>query len=615
MTHNRPMYRISVWLFLLLTLSLSACGGGGSSSSSSSSGSVIADDSPTSARLRVVVPEAIATADNVIQSQLYVSVTLNGTALGDFAAEAGDTSVFSRDGVSLQGDAVNTFVIVWYEKYDGRELALGKVSASQFVAMGETPVTVDGGSFNKAYDADNDGFYNLDERTGGTDPFVSPDSTAGGNPSLIIKAWIPSGPYTATPTLKWKWGGKGGEIEQPSNTGAGPYFQVNIPNRSVGDSGGIELRLMVGGQQVADTVTGSKKLTHSGGNVAEFTANDFKLKEIKLSVAASLPDRDYRDPVRVRALIGDSEGGELELDSGNRYSTTLGKQSTGKKQLTLEIRRANDDLLWASAQKEVYVKVGPNSLSFAEADFDFSYDEDGDGMANINDPSPLVAGEPEPDLVIEAVESVSYDPVESEGRAPSGISTPNRIENVMIGADVYEEVFDSFDLWGAVHDGEYLYVRVSSADTQPWSDSGDDIWHDDAIEIYWDGNNSKGNTYDGVDDARIIIPAEDRSSGQARAMMGANSFTTEVPDGFWWFSKCSKDSDFGTWTCDYWVTIPLKAAGITVGKPFGFDVHIHDDDDGGKRDSKRGWYHPASSGKDIDYTPVNPSYMGTLVLE
>ena len=40
----------------------------------------------------------------------------------------------------------------------------------------------------------------------------------------------------------------------------------------------------------------------------------------------------------------------------------------------------------------------------------------------------------------------------------------------------------------------------------------------------------------------------------------------------------------------YEIAINLESAGIQIGRPFGFDIQINEDDNGGDRDAKWAWF-------------------------
>jgi len=58
------------------------------------------------------------------------------------------------------------------------------------------------------------------------------------------------------------------------------------------------------------------------------------------------------------------------------------------------------------------------------------------------------------------------------------------------------------------------------------------------------------------------------------------------------------------------VKIDLASAGITVGKPFGLDIQLNEDDNGGVADARFGWAEPSGSA----VADTNPSVFGTVLL-
>ena len=204
------------WVLLVwLSLSLSACGGGGGSSNVTPGTS---DDSLTSAVVRLAVPSAITNSSGVVQSAVYPVVSVNGQALEGFERES--AAVFSQSDVGLQGGASNTFVIEWFETYEGQALKLGQAREQRFVAFGETPITVSPSEFVRDFDADNDGITNLDERVTGADPFVADGNEGEGTATLTMNVQIPNVSYSHEPEVRWKWGPVGGVMEKVSSPAA-----------------------------------------------------------------------------------------------------------------------------------------------------------------------------------------------------------------------------------------------------------------------------------------------------------------------------------------------------------------------------------------------------------
>ncbi len=155
--------------------------------------------------------------------------------------------------------------------------------------------------------------------------------------------------------------------------------------------------------------------------------------------------------------------------------------------------------------------------------------------------------------------------------------------------------------WRAMHDGNYLYI-LASVRNEPFyerfSDSAD-AWHDDGIEIYLDTGNEKSTTYDSNDYQKVYTYSGNSSAGSTSASRMQTSFAT---------NRDFSNSD-ATWSY-YEIRIKMSSVGLPIGQRFGFDIHINDDDDGGDRDTKWGWYAPTGN----DSSWQNPSLFGQAIL-
>jgi len=161
--------------------------------------------------------------------------------------------------------------------------------------------------------------------------------------------------------------------------------------------------------------------------------------------------------------------------------------------------------------------------------------------------------------------------------------------------------------WFATHDNENLYLRYvvrnefnSSDNIQVFRDSSD-ARDDDSIDIYIDGDNSKATSYDGVDDFHVTVAILDDSSQSQNGPNSAGSL--ELTFG----STITESRRSLSW---YEVQIDLESAGIVVGRPFGFEIQLNEDDNGGARDAKYGWFEPTGS----VVADSNPSVFGTVLL-
>ena len=176
----------------------------------------------------------------------------------------------------------------------------------------------------------------------------------------------------------------------------------------------------------------------------------------------------------------------------------------------------------------------------------------------------------------------------------------NDIDNLLL-ANVPDYIDGSgYSSWMAMHDGTNLYVHVrTSSDTHKLFLDSDQPWHDDSFEIFIDGDNSKGEEFDGVNDFQISLSADSSTLEpliSGRSAPGLGIFYRSV-------NKFQSHPIIE-------VAINLESAGIEIGKPFGFDVHINEDDNGGDRDAKWGWFEKSG----FDRSWFNPSVLGTLLL-
>ncbi len=160
--------------------------------------------------------------------------------------------------------------------------------------------------------------------------------------------------------------------------------------------------------------------------------------------------------------------------------------------------------------------------------------------------------------------------------------------------------------WRALYDDKYLYLFVTVNDDTLMRDSGTETWKDDGVEIWFDGDNSKGATYDGKDDRGFQF----LYSGDPDNPLIFNPFTTSGAGGDY-----SGVMQAATYTgsgvlgmVNLEVAFPLDLLGITPtpGYQFGFEVDWNDDDDGGDVDTKVKYFSM------IDESWQNPSVLGTV---
>ena len=203
--------------------------------------------------------------------------------------------------------------------------------------------------------------------------------------------------------------------------------------------------------------------------------------------------------------------------------------------------------------------------------------------------------------------------------------SPLSINNLMIDGGTNENNADPHRRWAAMHDGTRMYVLVLVDDSGlRFGDSGDEVWLDDSVELFIDGDNSKLSVWGDNDDFQFLIPmitangdANFSGNNGGRIVRSFQGSTDDIdlefatgpgvgPDGIR-LPRFEQDV--------YEFSFNLEDAGIELGEPVGFELQINDDDNSDDREAKWGWFHPPRTGVDTDTTFLNPSVMGTIEFE
>jgi len=153
--------------------------------------------------------------------------------------------------------------------------------------------------------------------------------------------------------------------------------------------------------------------------------------------------------------------------------------------------------------------------------------------------------------------------------------------------------------WSALWDNSNLYVIVKIIDNDLQNDSGDSWYFDDAVEIFVDGDNSKGDSYDNSNDFQWGIRWNSNSvnaggSNPGNSTAGIEYEIAETENGY-----------------NIEVAIPWSTINVTPseGHTIGFDVALNDDDGGGERENKISW------NAQEDNAWQNPSLFGSVNLK
>ncbi|MEX0324929.1 MAG: sugar-binding protein [Puniceicoccaceae bacterium] len=161
------------------------------------------------------------------------------------------------------------------------------------------------------------------------------------------------------------------------------------------------------------------------------------------------------------------------------------------------------------------------------------------------------------------------------------------------------EAPDFSGYWKGLWDSEHLYILMVTTDdvTVPWP--GFSFWQFDMTEIFIDPDNSKGDSYDGMNDSQFIWPR----NGEGQIPF-TNPLGLTLP-----FEMEALVQGEGVVVLE--VALPLADLGITpqAGTQVGLDIYMKDNDTG-----------LASRNHQISWSPSddeafrNPSLLGTITL-
>jgi hypothetical protein len=141
---------------------------------------------------------------------------------------------------------------------------------------------------------------------------------------------------------------------------------------------------------------------------------------------------------------------------------------------------------------------------------------------------------------------------------------------------------DNQAAWQARATGRGLYVAVRVMDDLAINDSVYP-WEDDSIEVYLDGDGTRGATYDGVNDAQWVVRVrDDVVHGGVNSVGSDGVIMSQQHIRIWGVGNLTTMEMFIPWR-------NLRPV-LGDGERLGIDVHVNDDDNGGNRDGKLSWF-------------------------
>lgn len=351
--------------------------------------------------------------------------------------------------------------------------------------------------------------------------------------------------------------------------------------------------------------------------------------EARVSVTA---DGNNQPVVELTSPPGDTAWhGEVHVPEGSDATIDINWVETGVSGLPDEL---SGELLLASysldieavnANEAVAVELADYVLESSEEDPRPDLDLDEDGFGNLYER--VAETDPNDDLQKPTEVLINYypdapridghfDDIWNEAQFVDYEKGDLLVDKVLFDDNVIQDgEADRRYRWGAMHDGESLYIMVFAEKEGAQTPFGDSevIYDDDAIDIFWDGDNSKGSYYDKVDDFHAIIAllsstGNENKTGRDDTRFKTGDRSTSIDVSAFEFAVCLCNATDQQQV--YEVKLNLAAARIPIDERFGLDIQLNNDVNGGLRDAKWAWYN--DTGKDDTWR--YPNRMGTARL-
>ncbi|MFK8080976.1 MAG: fasciclin domain-containing protein [Granulosicoccus sp.] len=519
--------------------------------------------------MTLTVPPAIANARAVDPALLYARVTINGS---ERILAPGDRQIsFSAD----EGDEL-VLIITWFESRSddaNDDLRLAEREVRQTVTDSAEIVVDD---YFTDFDDDNDGISNLDERNADTDPTDPDDPEDPVDPPVRVT--------TAFDVIA-------------ASSNHQTFEDLLVANNRV---------------SVLDD-------SDPDNQVTIFAPTDAAFAALPAGMLDSLSANDTFRLLNHHVVNGAVQSGDLASElvpPANEYRLA-----------TLAAADPAQFLVFTSGDAGINITDGSGNLVPLDGALDLNAPTQGEmrtGIVhvinNVLMPEGFAGEADEPNVSIPRIDAVMaptidglYDQIWTDGAEFDDVNDERlAVDNLMIDQGALQGNGEAQFRWFAMHDDINLYVYVLGRledITTPIRDSAD-FWDDDSVNVFVDGDNSKGTAYDGVDDRHLVVPLltdpENLTANTTVFMNGPNS--TSAPS--FEFATCFDCNGEITWE----LKLPLSEFNISKGEPFGFEIQVDVDSDGGERDARWGWFHPARTTVDVDNTWTMPSFMGTAII-
>lgn len=145
-----------------------------------------------------------------------------------------------------------------------------------------------------------------------------------------------------------------------------------------------------------------------------------------------------------------------------------------------------------------------------------------------------------------------------------------------------------------MHDGEYLYVKViiGNEELENWFNDSTDAYEDDSIELYFDVGYDRLDAYGDDDYQRLFRFRDNATDPTVDGLYSAGGMQSDYVTSY-----RHENNATSVYQQLYEIRVKLSSIGLIPGDTFGLEIANNDDDDGGSRDTKWGWWAP--SGMDV----------------
>jgi hypothetical protein len=155
--------------------------------------------------------------------------------------------------------------------------------------------------------------------------------------------------------------------------------------------------------------------------------------------------------------------------------------------------------------------------------------------------------------------------------------------------DNYYYVSNYFEM---LHDGEFLYIKIviGNEELENWFNDSVNVWDDDSVDLYMDVGYDHLDAYGDDDFHRLFRFRDSAADPTLDGYYSASGMQTDYVSSY-----RHENSANSVYQQIYEIRVKLTSIGLEAGDTFGFEISVNDDDDGGARDTKRGWWAPAGS--------------------